>query len=90
MNLRDKSKSNFRLRGELPTHEEIVTGCMQRIADAMELSCKDREKLERDFKYMRDSRDSERSSNDVLRKRLAAAKGQITKLKKKVAQLEPK
>lgn len=86
--LKQKSKSAYSSQGERLTHQEIMTGCVQRIADAMEPSCKDREKLERDYKYMRDSRDSERSSNDVLRRRLAAAKGQNTKLKKKVAQLE--
>jgi hypothetical protein len=51
---REASKSNWASNTSV---EHINAGSLQRIADAMELSCKDRERLERDYANMRRWRD---------------------------------
>lgn len=65
------------------TLEQINAGSLLRIADALELSAKDREKLERDYKYVRSARDEYRRRCESLERRIAAMKGVITKLKKR-------
>lgn len=62
--------------------EHINAGSLQRIADAMELSCKNREQLERDYAYMRKARDSERECNRRLARSNAAFRGVIKRMKK--------
>ena len=62
--------------------EQINCGALLRLADATELMCKDREKLERDYAYMRAERDRYRSSLESAERRIAALKGVITKAKK--------
>ena len=64
------------------SREQIELGALLRIADATELMCKDREKLERDYKYMRESRGAYRAALEVERRRSAALRGVITKMKK--------
>jgi uncharacterized protein YukE len=65
--------------------EQLTLGCLQRIATATELSCKDRERLERDYRYMRGERDRYRQEAEQMARRIAALKGQITKLKRQGA-----
>lgn len=62
--------------------EHINAGSLQRIADAMELSCKNREQLERDYAYMRKARDSERACSERLARSNAALRGVIKRMKK--------
>lgn len=66
-----------------PSREQLQLGCLQRIADATETMCKDREKLERDYQYMRDSRDRYRSQCERLERSNAALRGVITKMKRR-------
>ncbi|MDO6747199.1 hypothetical protein [Gilvimarinus sp. 1_MG-2023] len=68
---------------EKPTREQLQLGCLQRIADATEAMCKDREKLERDYRYMRESRDRYRADCERLERRNAALRGVITRMKRK-------
>jgi hypothetical protein len=82
--LRDYSRRAW--TGQSKTIEEINAGSLQRIADACELMCKDREKLERDYKWMRESRDEYRLRYRNAERSRAALRGQITKLKKKLAE----
>lgn len=66
------------------TLEHINAGYLQRIADACEKMCLDREKLERDYKYMRENRDYYRRLSESQKRSAASLKGVITKLKKKL------
>lgn len=68
-----------------PSVEELKLGCLQRIATATELACKDREQLERDYAYMRRDRDSWRSRSERSERSNSALRGQITKLKRAAA-----
>lgn len=62
--------------------EHINAGSLQRIADAMELSCKDREKLERDYAYMRKARDLAQARADRLTRSNSALRGVIKRMKR--------
>lgn len=66
--------------------EHINAGSFQRIADAIELSCKDRERLEREYAYMRESRDLERKRADRLARSNSALRGVIKRMKRAAAQ----
>ncbi len=85
--LKQASKNNYSSRGEKATVEEINLASLQRIADAAEKMCLDREKLERDYQYMRKSRDAYRDQLERMARKYAAQKGIVTKLKKKLAAL---
>lgn len=67
------------------TREDIKVGSLQRIADACEKMCMDREKLERDYARMRKDRDKLRRELDTERRRAAAYKGVIKRLKMKLS-----
>jgi hypothetical protein len=79
---RDESRRNWNGSNEVPTHDQVKLGCMQRIADACELIAKDHDKLvrERDM-YMRWQRESREEVVQLTRQR-NALRGVITKLKK--------
>lgn len=77
--LRESSKSSWFSNDTL---EQINAGSLQRIADAIEMSCKDREKLERDYAYMRQSRDSANAAVDRLTRSNAALRGVINRMRK--------
>lgn len=79
--IEESKKGWYRIDGT-PTTEQLAFGCLQRIAAATELSCKDREKLERDYAYMRKERDRYMARLDTEKRRTAALRGQITKLKR--------
>lgn len=64
------------------TLKQLNTGALLRIADATEKMCLDREKLERDYQYMRDSRDRYRTQLDTERRRSAALRGVIARMKR--------
>lgn len=78
------SKQLFDTINQTPTESEIQLGCLQRIADATELMAKDREKLIRDYDYMRNNRDAYRTRYETEAHRNRALKGVITKLKNKL------
>ena len=66
--------------------EHINAGSLQRIADAVELSCKDREKLERDYAYIRKARDLAQERADRLARSNSALRGVIKRMKRLAAQ----
>lgn len=68
------------------TVEHINAGSLQRIAAALELSCKDREKLERDYAYMRSRRDNLQQQLDSALRSNAALRGVIKRMKRKESQ----
>ncbi len=70
-------------RAGTATTDDLKLGCLQRIAKAVELSCKDREQLEYDYKYMRDDRDAWRSRAERAERSAASLRGVITKMKKR-------
>lgn len=82
MSLKDAGRGEYGTRSENATHEEINTGNMQRIADACELMARGREKLVRDYDYVRHSRDYWRGQAEHLKRSLSATRGVVTKLKK--------
>jgi chromosome segregation ATPase len=65
------------------TLEQINCGSLLRIADATEKMCQDREKLERDYHYMRGQRDRYREQLASAERRIAALKGVVTRMKKR-------
>jgi len=81
--LKDVSKKEYSAGDEDGTFEEIQTGCIQRIADAAEKSCLDREKLERDYKYVVGQRNRWRDIAEKNQRQLSATRGVVTKLKNK-------
>jgi|SRR5690625_310104 len=68
------------------TLEQINAGSLLRIADATEKMCMDRQKLERDYKYMRESRDRYLHLLESERRRNSALRGVITRMKRKANQ----
>jgi len=62
--------------------EHINAGSLQRIADAMELSCKDREQLERNYANMRRWRDEAKACSERLARSNTALRGVIKRMKK--------
>lgn len=64
------------------TIEQINLGAILRIADAVELMAKDRANLETTLAYYKRKTEELREELAATYRRLSAAKGQITKLKK--------
>lgn len=88
MNLRECSNRNFAITGDRGTHEEIRTGCLQRIADATDI-------MARRFRDLQEERDRYQQWHDQeVERRLraersnSALRGQITKLRKRLAAQE--
>lgn len=79
----DESRKLWHRGGETqPTTEDLILGCLQRIATSTESSCKDRERLERDYAYNRKDRDLHRANADRLGRSNAALRGVISRMKK--------
>ena len=76
------SRENWFSKSNRLNINQINTGALLRIANATEKMCLDREKLERDCKYMRDRRDHYRALYEKECKRSAGLKGHISRLKK--------
>lgn len=66
--------------------DQLQIGALLRIADACEMMAKDRDKLEREAKWQRERADSNYQACERLRRSNAALKGQITRLRKKLAE----
>ena len=67
------------------TNDDLKLGCLQRIAAATELACKDREKLERDYANMRRWRDEAKACSERLARSNAALRGVINRMKRQAA-----
>jgi hypothetical protein len=67
------------------TTAELSLGCFQRIADATELMAKRHQELMAQKERAEQSRDYWRDEHDHMGRKLIAMRGQITKLKKKLA-----
>jgi hypothetical protein len=67
-----------------PTHSDIQSGCLQRIAAATELMAKDHARLVDDCNRYKQLFENISNRNHTLRRRVAALKGQITKLRKRL------
>jgi hypothetical protein len=80
----EESRSAWYREGALQPGD-IQTGCLQRIAAAMELLCKDREKLERDYANMRRWRDEAKACSERLARSNAALRGVIKRMKRLAA-----
>jgi hypothetical protein len=80
----DESRKSWRRDGPLQPGD-LQTGCLQRIAAAMELSCKDREKLERDYAFIRKARDLAQERADRLARSNSALRGVIKRMKRLAA-----
>ena len=79
---KDESRKNWGTDGRVGL-EEIQLGAILRIADAAEKMCRDREELERKYQNMRAGRDRYREYLEAERRKNAALRGVITKLKRK-------
>lgn len=80
---RDISKQNWGTGEKLPSIEQINTGSLQRIADAVEVMSRshaallsERDSYKRQYEHQRDY-------VAALERRVAALRGVVTKLKKK-------
>ena len=58
---REQSRDDWGTSSSILNLDQIKTGALLRIADATEKMCLDREKLERDYRFMRNSRDTYRT-----------------------------
>ncbi len=83
MTLREASKMAFSTVAAMPSHEEIRTGSLQRIADAAEIMAQENSKLIRERKRAMDECDRLRAQLRKTDYRLRNARGQITKLKRR-------
>lgn len=84
--LRGQSREEFTTDSK--TLEDLKTGAILRIADACEKMCINRERLERELKSARDYIGELRDVRDSRNKTISSLRGQITKLKKRIAELE--
>ncbi len=79
---RDHSRINYGNERDRVTLEQINCGSLMRIADATEKMCLDRERLERDYKHMREERDRWRAEAERLGRSNAALRGVVKKMKR--------
>lgn len=84
MALRKLSKKEFdTLQPGKATFEEIKVGALQRIADALELAARDREKLERDKQRLSDRCGYLEQELGYSERRIRGLKATITRMKNK-------
>lgn len=86
LSLKDESRRNWTSKSYQLSQKQIHLGAILRIADATEKMCLDREQLERDYNYMRKSRDKYRELYETERRRNAGLKGYISRLKRRLEQ----
>lgn len=79
---RDESRRNWGTKDSM-TLDQIQLGALLRIADATEQMCRDREDLERKYRNMCTRRGHYREALEAERRKNAALRGVITKLKRK-------
>lgn len=78
----DASRTTFLCANPAPSHEDIRTGCLQRMAEAMELMAANVRQLRADVEYWEARWKVESAVSKRQRRRIAALKGVITRLKK--------
>lgn len=81
--LSELSKRTWVARAPVPTQEELMLGCLQRIAAALEKSAGSWDALVRERDGARQGRDYWQRSYHSSERRCAALRGVITRLKKK-------
>lgn len=82
---KDQSRKQWATDENAPTHEQIQIGCLQRIADATEkMAVRHTELIQQRDSYER-SADFWRAQSEKKDRRVVALRGQITKLRKKLA-----
>lgn len=87
---KDLSNVNW-LFDEYPVERDAIKiGCLQRIADACELMAKDHQRITRDLEYYKQRTKEESEFRQKLLRKMAAAKGQITRLKRLLAEAKAK
>lgn len=91
-NFKDWSRENWVLaEGNVdPSNEQLILGCLQRIADASEVTAKNHQNLmnERD-RYEKWYRE-ERERKEALERSMRTLKGNYTRLKNKLETLQEK
>lgn len=87
---RIESKARYGTEGENLTLNQINTGCMQRIADAVEIMVADRVKLERDLTYYKERCKSNQNTIEALRNKVIGMSGARTRYKNQIASLKAK
>lgn len=89
MSLKNDSKRDWSATNPASvTNDELKIGCLQRIADATEAMAKDREMMERMLAHRKAQVDSLVTQRQRLERRLAATQGVVTKMKRRIAELE--
>jgi len=84
--LRDHSRFRYTIPGESATMEETNCGSLERIADACELMAKNYLELQQRAEQYKQWFYYERERRSSLERRLSRAKGEITKLKKRMGE----
>lgn len=85
-----RKESRLDYGGEKPdeTHslnlDQLQTGCLMRIADAVEIIAKDKESLEQRLKSAKDSLEYWQDRANKYEKTVQVLKGHMTRLKKKI------
>lgn len=74
-------------QSDKPTAEQIKLGCLQRIADATESMAKEYNRLLMENNVLKNSRARYRDEAEMLRRRLAATKGVVTRMKRERREL---
>lgn len=79
---KEVSRIDFALSGELPTHQEIQTGAIQRVADAAEKMAQNYDALVSERDRYRQWWKEEVARRGQRERSITALRGVITKLKK--------
>lgn len=84
---REQSKKDWESRD---TAEDLQLGCLQRIADASEKMASNYTQMQNDLEYYKTGYHRRWEVIEKKDRSISALRGQITKLRKKVAALEAK
>ena len=84
-NQREQSKKDWESRD---TSEDLQLGCLQRIADASEKMASNYTQLQKDLDYYKNGYKVRWEIIEKKNKSISALRGQITKLKNKIALIE--
>ena len=85
--LRSLSRGEYGKNGDIPNRDELKLGALQRIADATEAMAHRHTELIRDRDRYENLYRQERARVELWKRSNAALRGQITKLRKKLALL---
>jgi len=77
-----------RTDGEKPTNEQLQLGCLQRIADATELTAKNYVQMQNELEKYKRWYQEERAEKERLQRSIVAHKANYTRLKNKINQNE--